>query len=58
MSKQQIAKLLAERGIIPTAQRLQIAEILLSKKQHLSADQVLSLAHRAGSRVSRPTTRG
>lgn len=55
MSKQQIAKLLEQHGIIPTTQRIQIAEIMLSRKQHLSADQVLAQARKAGSRVSKAT---
>jgi Fur family transcriptional regulator, iron response regulator len=42
-------------GIRPTAQRLQIAELLLSCPQHLSAEQILASLRRAGARVSKAT---
>ena len=40
-------------GIRPTAQRVQIAELLLSAPQHLSAEQILASLRRAGGRQSR-----
>jgi len=42
-------------GIRPTAQRVQIAELLLSAPQHLSAEQILANLRRAGARVSKAT---
>lgn len=47
------ARLIAA-GIMPTAQRLQIAAVLLERPQHLSADDVLDRA-RAQGRVSKAT---
>lgn len=38
--------LLLKKGIRPTTQRLEIAETLLSRPQHLSADQVLRKINR------------
>ena len=55
MTKQEIADLLESRGIMATAQRVEIAQIMLSKKQHLSADQVLAEARCGGSSVSKAT---
>ncbi len=49
------AQRLAELGIRPTAQRLQIAELLLSCPQHLSAEQILARLRAAGARVSKAT---
>jgi len=42
-------------GILPTPQRVQIAEILLAKPQHLSAEQILDRLRRSGSSVSKAT---
>lgn len=42
-------------GILPTPQRLKIAEILLAKPQHLSAEQILDRLRRSGSSVSKAT---
>jgi len=39
---------LIEAGVMPTAQRLQIAAVLLERPQHLSADEVLARARRVG----------
>lgn len=47
--------MLREHGIMPTQQRLEIAQILLTRPQHLSADQVLALADRKGAAVSKAT---
>ena len=49
------AQRLAETGIRPTAQRLQIAELLLSSPQHLSAEQILARLRAAGAKVSKAT---
>lgn len=47
--------LLRQHGIMPTQQRLDLAQILLTRPQHLSADQVLALANRKGTSVSKAT---
>lgn len=47
--------LMREHGILPTQQRLEIAQILLTRPQHMSADQVLALANRQGASVSKAT---
>lgn len=44
-----------QRGINPTAQRIQIARILLSRFQHLSADQVLKAVNEEQTIVSKAT---
>ncbi len=46
---------LVAHGIQPTQQRVEIAQILFARPQHLSADQVLDQARAAGSRVSKAT---
>lgn len=47
--------LLAEHGIQPTAQRLQIAELMFGKDQHLTAEQVIHALAEAGTQVSKAT---
>lgn len=42
-------------GILPTAQRIEIAEILLEKPQHLSAEQIIGRLRGIGSAVSKAT---
>ena len=42
VAKEAIPSILKSHGIQATAQRVEIAAILLAEKQHLSADQVLS----------------
>ena len=46
---------LTDCGIRPTAQRVRIASLLLSEKQHLSAEQILANLRSAGARVSKAT---
>ena len=55
LSEEEAAARLQEYDILPTQQRLQIARILLTGDQHLSADQVLDLVNAAGNRVSKAT---
>jgi Fur family iron response transcriptional regulator len=47
--------LLEQHGVLPTTQRLDIAELMLAKPQHLSAEQVLSKMRAKGARVSKAT---
>lgn len=48
------AKLLGA-GLKPTPQRLQIAQVLLDKPQHLSAEQVLTRVRKKGGDISKAT---
>ncbi len=50
-----IPGLLLGQGISPTAQRVEIAGILLCERQHLSADQVLTRLNENGAAVSKAT---
>ena len=43
----EVATLLADHGIKPTQQRLEIAAFLFSRPQHVAADQVLVSVARA-----------
>jgi len=54
-SKSDTIKILRSYKISPTIQRIVIAQILLSKHQHLSADQVLSAVNQDSSKVSKAT---
>jgi Fur family transcriptional regulator, iron response regulator len=55
MERDAISKLLAGHGLQVTSQRLDIAEYVLSRPQHLSADQILAAMRERGSRVSKAT---
>ena len=48
-------QILEQRGIRPTAQRIRIAELLFSRAQHLTADQVIQALGRDGTHVSKAT---
>lgn len=55
LERGQIISLLKESGITPTRQRLEIAQYLFQRQQHLSADHILSNVNSLGSAVSRAT---
>ena len=55
MARSDILETLQRHGILPTPQRLQIAEILLAKPQHLSAEQIIDKLRQSGSDVSKAT---
>jgi Fur family iron response transcriptional regulator len=55
MTREEIAAKLELCGVLPTAQRLDIAEVILAKPQHLSADQIIARVRAQGSRVSKAT---
>lgn len=55
MSKPQTIQVLREHQISPTVQRVEIAQILLSKMQHLSAEQVLAVVNSEKAKVSKAT---
>ena len=54
-NKETITKQLEARGIYPTPQRMKIAQVMLMKKQHLSADNVLQAVNMTESAVSKAT---
>ena len=55
MSRSDIISLFERHGILATPQRLEVAEILLEKPQHMSADQILEQLRGGGSSVSKAT---
>ena len=50
-----IGEQLREAGITPTQQRVQIAEILFARPQHMSADQILAVVNSDGPIASKAT---
>ncbi len=50
-----ITQILRQHDISPTKQRVEIAQMLLSRKQHLSAEQVLEEVNKRGAKVSKAT---
>ena len=50
-----IAELLQAKSIQPTQQRLEIAQILFARPQHMCAEDVLAAVKHAGSTVSKAT---
>ena len=55
MSRPDILDLLNQHHVLPTPQRMEVAEVLLSRPQHLSAEQIIERLKAAGSRVSKAT---
>lgn len=55
MSRADILSLFDQHGILPTPQRIEIADILLARPQHLSAEQIIETLRDAGSSVSKAT---
>jgi Fur family iron response transcriptional regulator len=55
MERESIAKLLEAHGLLVTAQRLEIAELVFARPQHLSADQIIAGMRDRGSQVSKAT---
>jgi len=53
--REQAVRTLASCGITPTAQRVEIARILLARPQHLSAEQVLCVLKQGKLAVSKAT---
>ncbi len=54
-SAEEITRLLRERGISATSQRVRIAEALYTKPQHVSAEQVLGMVTKAEPAASKAT---
>ena len=53
--RESASRILESHGITPTAQRVEIARILLARPQHLSAEQVLSCLKEGDLSVSKAT---
>jgi len=54
-ARQTLADRLLAAGLKPTPQRMQIAQVLLDRPQHLSAEQVLTRVRRRGGTISKAT---
>lgn len=54
-SREQIIALLREHDVNPTPQRVEIAELLLARPQHVSAEQILLAVNASSSLVSKAT---
>ncbi len=50
-----VSSMLRSHGITPTAQRVRVGQILFARRQHLTADQVLTQLREEGARVSKAT---
>lgn len=55
LGKREVIALLQEHGITPTQQRLEIAQLLFARPQHLSAEQVLQMVNAEAPAVSKAT---
>ena len=55
MSRADILEIFDKFGILPTPQRLEVAQMLLVRPQHLSADQIIDHLRELGSGVSKAT---
>lgn len=55
VERQEVISLLQQAGITPTQQRLEIAQVLFARPQHLSADQVLEMVNGVQHNVSKAT---
>jgi Fur family transcriptional regulator, iron response regulator len=55
VTREQISAILMERGVFPTPQRLDVAQVILTRPQHLSAEQIIAGIRSMGSRVSKAT---
>jgi Fur family iron response transcriptional regulator len=55
LNKNDVSALMLEHGITPTLQRVEIAQILFAKPQHLSAEDVLTMVNKTTIQVSKAT---
>ena len=53
--REEIADLLRGHGITPTHQRMQIAQVMFARQEHLSADQILSMVNARHAETSKAT---
>ncbi len=54
-SRDALVAMLRTHGIVPTEQRLGIAQVLFDRGEHLAADQILALVNRQHAEVSKAT---
>lgn len=54
-SKDEVARRLKSAGINPTQQRIEIGQILFSRMQHLSAEQIMTIVNAQGEVASKAT---
>ena len=54
-TRSEIAKLLRGHGITPTHQRMEIAHVLFTRREHLSADQILKWVNSRYAETSKAT---
>ena len=54
-SREEIAGMLREHGVTPTHQRMEIAHALFQRREHLSADQILSMVNSRHAETSKAT---
>jgi len=55
MSRTEVLELFDKCTILPTPQRVEVAEILLARPQHMSADQIIDRLRELGRSVSKAT---
>jgi Fur family iron response transcriptional regulator len=55
VTRDEISQRLETFGVLATPQRLDVAEVILSRPQHASADQILAAVQATGSRISKAT---
>ena len=55
MARSEILARFEDHGVLPTPQRLEVADVLLAKPQHLSADQIIEKLREDDSTVSKAT---
>ena len=55
MMRSDILELFDKHGILPTQQRVEVAEVLLVRPQHMSAEQIIDRLMQQGSSVSKAT---
>jgi Fur family iron response transcriptional regulator len=55
MTRDEAATLLTGHDVLPTAQRVDIALLTLTRPQHLSADQIIATIRASGLRISKAT---
>ena len=55
MTREEAAQLLVGREVLPTAQRVDIALVMLARPQHLSAEQIIAAIRAAGLKISKAT---
>jgi Fur family iron response transcriptional regulator len=55
MTRDEAVSLLTDRGVLPTAQRVEIALLTLARAQHLSAEQIIASIKASGLRISKAT---